>query len=255
MLRFEDKFVHFRWTDDLEGKRAFYADSIDQLENSFTACNRGHLHKSESEDYPFEVACEGNWKFIYFDPNYECKVAYEQGKQIQCRNKKLQQEWIDADSPCWGDEYEYRVKPAEDYYYVIIVSDKLAYVPARQVTGQHVFFRGSSDACHNYIVTHEKYTECMVAYLNNKKIQNRAYGSHDWADVSEPVWCTDYEYRVKPGLTWADLKLGDAVRQFDGAIISMVTAFDMAEGVRAHVQLAGWGWIGDSELAEKWFKI
>lgn len=87
MPKFEDKFVHFRWSDDLEGKKAFYADSLAQLEQRFTiTTSRGHLHKSISEEYPFEVACVGNWKFIYFDPNYDNKIAYEQGKQIQCRN-------------------------------------------------------------------------------------------------------------------------------------------------------------------------
>ena len=95
----------------------------------------------------------------------------------------------------------------------------------------------------------------MIAYLDNKKLQFRSAIIRDWQDIDNPTWDIIYEYRIKPGLTWTDLKLGDAVRQFNGSITSMITAFDMAEDVNSHVQISGWGWLNDSELAEKWTKI
>lgn len=257
MPKFEDKFVHFRWSDDLEGKKAFYGDSLDQLEQRFEGgVIRGHLHKSTSKEYPFEVACVGvgNWKFIYYDPNYDNKIAYEQGKQIQCRQPGTSS-WADTSGvPMWYDDVEYRIKP-DDTYAVVIKEDKLSYVHTKNITCQHVFFRGSQDACHNYIVSHAKFTECMIAYLDNKKLQFRSAIIRDWQDIDNPTWDIIYEYRIKPGLTWTDLKLGDAVRQFNGSITSMITAFDMAEDVNSHVQISGWGWVSDNDLATDWYKL
>lgn len=256
MIKFEDKFVHFRWTDDLEGKKAFYADSLNQLEHSVLYENaRRHLHKSTSKEYPFEVACVGNWKFIYYDPNYDCKVAFNEGKTIQGRRFETNP-WMDIISPTWDDEYEYRIKPKPKAdYAVVIVSDKLSYVPVEQGACQHVFFRGTQDACHNYIVAHEKFTECMIAHLKHKTIQCRRDCSYAWQDIDNPSWESNSEYRIKPGLVWTDLHLGDTVRQVYGAIVSMVTAFDRTETATSHVQISGWGWVSDTELAENWYKL
>lgn len=166
MIKFEDKFIHFRWSDELEGKQVFYADSISMLEQNFAAGNRGYVHESGREEYPFAITDDANFKFVYYDPNFDCKVAFNKGKKIQCRMDK----------------------------------------------------------------------SCV------------------WRDITDPCWEDETEYRIKPGLAWSDLHIGDILRQFNGSIVSSVTAFDMAD-VTNHVQLAGWGWVSDTELAEKWFKL
>ena len=167
MVKFEDKYVHFRWSDELAGKQVWAADSIPELEDRMTkAYCRKRVRLSGVESYPFKTEGGDNWKFVYYDPNYDCKVAFNEGQPIQCRQKGCSR-WADTDDPCWDDETE---------------------------------------------------------------------------------------YRIKPGLAWSDLKLGDAVRQFNRAITSMVTAFDMADETN-HVHLAGWGWVSDTELAKKWFKM
>ena len=251
MIKFENKFVHFCWDEKLKGKQCFVADGMEDLRKDF---EHGYLKTVESyyaEDYPFKAE-PGFYRFAYYDPNYDCKIAYNEGKTIQGRTKRATT-WKDIPFPEWTDDVEYRIKP-EPVYAVVIVAGKLSSLHICQLTCQHIFFRGTQDECHNYIVEHEKFTECMVAHLFNKKLQSRAGIGCEWHDIDEPIWNPDYEYRIKPVLTWTDLRLGDTVRQFNGAITSMVTAFDMSKDTN-HVQLAGWGWTSDSELAEKWYKI
>lgn len=251
MIKFEDKFVHFRWSEELKGKKCFVADDMEDLELAFTKGETYDVGERKSSAFPFS-ANDSYYRFAYYDPNYDCKVAYNEGKKIQFKYKK--DEWRDAKCPEWLDDFEYRIKP-DDTYAVVIAEGRLSYVHTKNITCQHVFFRGSQDECHNYIVSHAKFTECMIAYLDNKRLQRRIFAGCDWKDIDNPTWNTECEYRIKPGLTWTDLKLGDTVRQFNGYIASMVTAFDATKDVSSHVQLSGWGWTSDEELAEKWYKL
>lgn len=118
MIKFEDKFVYFRYNDSLKGKKVFYSDSIYSLEQDVADGEdiRTLLGLSQQQANPFTI--EGNegesntyWKFIYYDPNFECKKAYEQGKQIQFKNHT---EWLDVvGKPEWSDGVKYRIKPSK----------------------------------------------------------------------------------------------------------------------------------------------
>lgn len=120
MPKFEDKFVHFRWSDELEGEMVFYADDILTLMNNVASRNvKSIVTFSGFEASPFVVnddkyATASSWRFVYYDPNYETKLAYEQGKKIECKRKG--DAWGDLDwyytpTPSWLDSYEYRIKP------------------------------------------------------------------------------------------------------------------------------------------------
>ena len=114
--RFEDRFVRFRWDDSLKGKKVFYADNIKCLENDVA---EGEDYKEVYENTtgkvsPFHVE-SANWKFVYYDPNYEVKLAYEKGEQIQYKAKDTGNwcDWNDSLSKCpFRDDVEYRTKPA-----------------------------------------------------------------------------------------------------------------------------------------------
>lgn len=118
--KFEDKFVHFRYDDSLQGKRVFYADNIDNLERDVAEGEdcRVLIGASEATGYPFlmDRSYDVNWKFVYYDPNYDVKLAYEEGKQIQYKaiDAENWSNWDDSLGKCPFCEWaEYRVKPEE----------------------------------------------------------------------------------------------------------------------------------------------
>ena len=119
---FNKKYVHFMWSDELNGKECFVADRIDVLrdyvERNVTVAKINVL-KSDYESTPFTYIEEANvfnkdYIFAYYDPNYECKVAFNEGKTIQVKN--CRNEWIDC-NPTWNKEYEYRIKPETEKKY------------------------------------------------------------------------------------------------------------------------------------------
>ena len=114
--KFEDKFVHFRWDDELKGKMVFFADSIKDLEEN--VCTGSEEMKIldgriPNSDYPLVVG-RSSWKFVYYDPNYDIKIAYEEGKTIQYKAKDTGR-WCDWDNSLgkcpFLDDVEYRIKP------------------------------------------------------------------------------------------------------------------------------------------------
>lgn len=116
MPKFEKKFVHFMWSDELEGKTVFFADYIPHLQRKVENNDIEHYTKVTQSDelLPFRMKDgRAGWQFVYFDPNYELKLAHEQGKKIECKRKG--DAWGDLDwdytpSPAWLDDYEYRIQ-------------------------------------------------------------------------------------------------------------------------------------------------
>ena len=118
--KFEDKFVHFRWDDSLKGKKVFYADSISALEEDVAEGEdiRVLIGAGDTLAYPFLIEVEGgasptNWKFVYYDSNYEVKLAYDEGKLIEQRSN-IDGEWYVDVQPTWEEWVEYRIKPEEN---------------------------------------------------------------------------------------------------------------------------------------------
>ena len=117
MELFDKKYVYFMWDDALEGKRGFTSDDIYTLQQ---IVNRGSimsvLHKFEDEAIPFKDENGVEWRFAYYDPNYECKRAYNEGKQIQCKGKfEPETNWVDDNKPRWIDNCVYRIKSTGEY--------------------------------------------------------------------------------------------------------------------------------------------
>ena len=106
MIEFEDKYVHFRWTEELKGKDCFVADDIATLCSAFENGTRRTVTDKFNECYPFEA--RGGFRFAYYDPNYDCKIAFNEGKKIQSRQKG--NSWQDTEFPTWLPDFEYRIK-------------------------------------------------------------------------------------------------------------------------------------------------
>lgn len=119
-MKFYDKrFVHFEWTDELVGKKCFLGNNITELLGKVETSNPIHLfevEKTPDPDRPFQrarVQFREYYRFAYYDPNYEIKVAYLQGKVIQC--KEDNRGWFDTQrtegyqEPDW-EHWEFRLK-------------------------------------------------------------------------------------------------------------------------------------------------
>lgn len=118
MELFDKKFVYLKWDDVLKEKKVLVGDNLQLMRmevNDGTAKLRCIKDNSNNRDlYPFEDDCGTVWSLIYYDPNYECKLAYAQGKVIQYRIKNsFGNGWSNADTPQWYPDHEYRVKPDE----------------------------------------------------------------------------------------------------------------------------------------------
>jgi hypothetical protein len=118
MELFDKKFVHFMWDNELKGKECFVADDIHSLRD---IVERNRYNRQEvgrnfgSIESPFRVG-DGSksvgFKFAYYDPNYEVKKAFNEGKEIQFKDD-VTGEWCLAYNPRWDLNIEYRVKPEE----------------------------------------------------------------------------------------------------------------------------------------------
>lgn len=116
MPKFEKKYVHFMWSDELEGKMVFFADYIPQLKQRVENNIVGHYAKvtKGEANLPFRIVDgQASWQFAYYDPYYALKVAREQGKVVQ-RYWKSEQEWEEHIGDDFTDDISlYRIKPDE----------------------------------------------------------------------------------------------------------------------------------------------
>lgn len=201
MELFDKRFVYFMWDDELREKECFYDDDIEGLQQSVNDNNENFkgVFESGSSAYPFRPILRGtaccSWKFAYYDPNYECKVAYNKGKQIQHREKGTHA-WRDG-TPAWDGRCEYRIKPS--VYYVGIGISKTLTWDSGTTRYKHVYasFDNPSDAM-RWIDDHKKFVPVMRAFEKGLPIEYKRTGDHFWCKASTPSWDLQLRYRVKP---------------------------------------------------------
>ena len=121
MELFDKKFLYLEWDDKLEGKEVFIGDTLPQLRVSVNEhCDSPQgVSRNVCDDtyYPFMSSSGMQYSMAYYDPNYECKRAYAEGKTIQCKLKDSPFRWEDCiDEPKWLDTSEYRVKPEPEMW-------------------------------------------------------------------------------------------------------------------------------------------
>ena len=114
---FDKKFVYLEWDDVLKGKQVLASDNLQCMRrdiNDGTAKLRC-VEDNSSRDklYPFKDDRGTLWALVYYDPLYEVKLAWKNGKQIQARSVLYKDaEWIDSKYPHFDDTCcEFRVKP------------------------------------------------------------------------------------------------------------------------------------------------
>lgn len=87
---FDKKYVHVAWDDVLDGKRVFVGDTLGQLLSRFCTDSGTFVCKAyniNADEFPFKTVNQleeaMTWRFAYYDPYLELRVAEHQGKVIQ----------------------------------------------------------------------------------------------------------------------------------------------------------------------------
>ena len=125
--KFEDKYVHFRWSDELIGKMVFLADDIGELEGLESWLVLTQCSDSGAVESPFHSFYDGeDYQFCYYDPRYELKIAWEAGAEIEYKGVN-DGNWHKAElSPyMYKDNVELRIKPKAEEQPVVEVGTRL----------------------------------------------------------------------------------------------------------------------------------
>ena len=157
---FNDKYIHFKWDDSLEGKKGFFSDSACNFKDYiYNPTTKERFYAEEiitksldNEEYPFEDPDGGKWKFVYYDPNYEAKIAWTNGNTIQYKDNDGVWHDLLSSKPEWG-AIEYRVKP--DKYKVLMINGRPLIMDFDTRTVSTPMFEGSYKECKDY--AHDKF--------------------------------------------------------------------------------------------------
>lgn len=204
MELYDKKFVYFEWDDKLDDKKGFVAQNIASLKSQVNYGTEAMVTLSSSDDdtCPFtyydvnRITCD--YPFAYYDPYYEFRKAYLEGKQLQFKDGD---DWVDIDGePCFiGDEY--RIKP-ETMYYVEYFNNHIAKMTSP--TLENVLFQSTNEfEIDRFIYDHEYLGDVIKAAREGKKIQFKEFGvsndpwkeSTGWDDLSQHDF-VHYEYRI-----------------------------------------------------------
>lgn len=158
---FDKKFLVMPSDKDIIGKKVFYNDVLYDL---IAEVEKGDFNCTavldNIDDYKccFEVDST-HWSLVYHDPNYEAKVAYSQGKQVQFKSK-VDGAWGNCgEEPNWDDDYEYRVKPGEVWYVHQDIDGHYWKSDSDTIT---VEFKGTEAECDAWIAEHTQKTRRMM---------------------------------------------------------------------------------------------
>ena len=141
---FDSKCVKIEWEDSFSCQHFYVANSVNELKD---IVNNARIDKArliyngsnENPDSPFKSSEGEYYKFLYYDKNYDVKVHYNLGYDIEWRrsSSELWTKWnpeLDGE-PCWNKQYyEYRIppkvgNPRYDYNYLVdsFINGKVEY--------------------------------------------------------------------------------------------------------------------------------
>ena len=201
MELYNSKYVYFEWDKELDGKKGFVAQNIASLRSQVYDNPKTMVTLSSSDDdvCPFtyyndgEITCD--YQFAYYDPYYEFRKAYLEGKQLQFKTDNG--DWQDVEGEPIFTRDEYRIKPEETRWYVTI--DEYGLSRTNSIgSGEYVLFEGSEEECDKWVSEHDKFNPVMIAYyLLNKPVQKFSYDFNAYVDVTNPDWNPTDEYIIK----------------------------------------------------------
>ena len=196
MELFDKKFVHFMWSDELKGKKVFFADSILILEkrvndNDNLFCNFVKKNYDNEAHQPFASSVlDNSFTFAYYDPNYDCKRAFNEGKRIEYRKKDTGTDWIENPTPKWKSEYEYRIKPEETKEEPKNEACLTEWELAEWLAKGNGFICYSGDSVYTHYDTTESARTRTVEYT---AIRVRRFGDEEWHKPTRAYCFGEYD--------------------------------------------------------------
>lgn len=190
MELFNPKYVHFIWSAELEGKEGFICDSIEILkavvyENNNSPVYKGRLIFSGNKHLPFSnvVNKDNHFRFAYYDPLYDLKVAYEEGKHVQIWNN-LCNKWLDINPQTLYLEH------ADTGKYRILEEPTSIYMTYRQLA--EWLAKGNGQCRYKDMILS---SDAYQIKDDNKEIYEcykiRRWGSNEWIEPTVDVYKED----------------------------------------------------------------
>lgn len=184
MFRFEQQFVYFEWDDVLKDKECFVADDVEELKILFYD-GRRHMVSKGYKARPFAAPDGLYYRFVYYDPNYDLKKAYEEGKQVQFFSPQ-EQRWIDDAAPSWDNPlFEYRIKPEEPETRHMTYRELAEWLA--KGNGQYKFC-DCAVPMHSYVFTYDADKDSTIA---PEYYKIRRWGSDEWIEPTADVYEAD----------------------------------------------------------------
>jgi len=183
MELYNKKFVYFEWDKILEDKKGFVAQDIASLRRQVKDNPEAMVTLSSSGDdvCPFtyyddgEITCD--YQFAYYDPYYEFRKAYLEGKQLQFKNHNGDwEDVLEGFAPLFTTD-EYRIKPETTWY---IVLDDYGLSRTNSKNDRYVVFKGTEDECIKWYDNYKSFEKIMLAWKQGKTIQYKE--GDEWID-------------------------------------------------------------------------
>ena len=226
MTLYDSKYVYFDWDDNLEGKEGFFDDNIESLKqniNDDVTLFYGKIVKNLDNDnnfLPFGCVKESGWgdsfRFCYYDPYYEFRKAYLEGKQLQFKSSNCGWEDIAGEPTFASARDKYRIKP--EVWYVVFDGYGLYLTDSKK--DSDVMFDGTEEECTNWI---EKYEDIILAWKQGKTIQYKDDCLNEWVN-----WIV-YEFPPKDAFDkWKEWRVKDECEElvpFD-TVQELIDAWD-----------------------------
>ena len=252
MELYNKEFVYFDWDDKLEGKKGFFGDSINHLKlnvkDNRTMFYGEICHNvNTGTNFPFGFIDDSGsshcFRFCYYDPFYEFRKAYLEGKQLQFKSRDGS--WEDV----WGEplfkDDEYRIK--SNMWYIILDDYGLSRTNSKH--DDNVIFEGTEEECIQWMEKYKKFEEILLAWKQGKTIQYKDDGLNEWVDwMINAIPCDSAFDR------WEEWRIKDEVESvpFD-SVQELIDAWEKKSNVKFNHELSmPFIWIKEKEHNRKY---
>lgn len=205
MELYDKKNVYFEWEDKLKGKKGFFANTTYELKSKVESgfeLLECHFSNNPTGFHFSNSISNSAYQFFYYDPYYEFRKAYLEGKQLQFKDYNGIWEDIIGEPIFNGDKY--RIKPLKIYYAVWNANNIYCDVDVED-RSKVLFYSDNKDEVERFIDTHQYLHDVIKSAYEGKEIEYKEFGviNDDWKTT---VFCdylcmhdfVHYEYRVKP---------------------------------------------------------
>lgn len=207
MELYDKKYVYFEWDKELEGKKGFFANTINELkakvENGFELLEC-HFSNNHAGFHFSNSISNSAYQFFYYDPYYEYRRAYNEGKQIQF--KDWNDDWVDVAGEPLFKNGEYRIKPINNTYCAVWNANAI-YCDVNTENKSRVLFSSyKKEEVEHFIETHQYLNEIIKGWFEGKTVQFRDINSGEDESWNTMKFDNDlsgwdfvhYEYRIEP---------------------------------------------------------